>query len=338
MNATAYHLNPLHGLDGLTTAPQSIPKPGPHQVVIRVRATSLNRRDIMLMDGTYPVSTKPEVVPISDGVGEVIAVGDRVTRAAIGDRVTATYFITWIDGPQRWSAVGQQYGANHDGMLATYAVLEEDSIVHVPGYLTDTEAATLTCAGVTAWSALNTPIPISSDDTVMVVGSGTVALFAVQFAHALGARVIAVTSSAAKAERLHKLGADEVIDRTTTPDWEHAVLTLTNEDGVTRVVDAIGMSTVAKSIQASAFNAQITVVGAFPGPAEGLGPEPFAGKFVSVRRIAVGSRTSFEAMNEAMSTHRIHPVIDRVFGFDEAAEAYRYFRDGNPFGKVVITS
>ncbi|MCU1647322.1 MAG: alcohol dehydrogenase [Nocardia sp.] len=337
MNAAAYHLTPRRGLDGLTSVPQQPPEPGPEQVVIRVSAASLNRRDLVLMDGDYPLDPTPGIIPLSDGVGEVIAIGDNVTRAVIGDRVTATYFITWIDGPLRMSMAGRQYGVNHNGMLATFAVLEEDSVVHVPVHLTDIEAATLACAGTTAWAALNTPVPLSDTDMVLVVGTGSVALFALQFAHVLGARTIAVTSSSEKAERLRKLAVDEVIDRTATPDWEHLVRALTDGDGVTHVVDTVGMPTLAKSIRAAALNAQITVPGTFPGPPGGLGPEPFGGNFVSIRRIAVGSRTTMEEMVHSITEHRLHPVIDRVFPFVEAPDAYRYYRTGNPFGKVVVT-
>jgi NADPH:quinone reductase-like Zn-dependent oxidoreductase len=159
----------------------------------------------------------------------------------------------------------------------------------------------------------------------------------VQFARLHGARVISVTSSPEKAKRLRELGADEAIDRTGTPDWEEAVLELTAGDGAEHVVDAVGMLTLPKSVAAGAYNACVTLVGAFPPPSASLAaPNPFGGRYLSIRRIAVGSRADFEAMNRAIAVHRTRPVIDRMFGFDEAAEAYRYFRDGNPFGKVVV--
>ncbi len=334
MNSRAYHLQPLRGLDGLTVQPQPVPEPSPNQVVVRVRAASFNRRDLMLMEGTYPLPAKPGVVPLSDGAGEVIAVGDGVTRVAVGDRVTSTYYLHWIDGPQRLAHVRQQFGATHDGWLATYAVLGEESVVRVPDHLTDAEAASLTCAGVAAWAASTTPVPVGPGETVLTVGTGTVALFAVQFAQMHRARVVSVTSGPDKAKRLRDLGADEVIDRTETPDWEKAVLDLTDGNGVERVVDAVGMLTLPKSVAAGAFNALVTLIGAFPADAPTA--DPFAGKYLSIRRIAVGSRSDFEAMNRAITLHGMRPVIDREFGFDEAVDAYPYFRDGNPFGKVVI--
>ncbi|WP_069163141.1 zinc-dependent alcohol dehydrogenase family protein [Nocardia altamirensis] len=337
MSGIAYRLEPMRGLDGLTTVPQEVPRPGPNQVVIRVRAASLNRRDLMLMDGTYPLPATPGIVPLSDGVGEVIAVGDTVTRAVLGDRVTGTYFVRWIDGPQRLPQVVEQYGATFDGMLATYAVLEQDSVVHVPAHLTDVEAATLTCAGVVAWSALTKPVPVAPGASVLTVGSGTVALFAVQHAKMLGARVISITSSPDKAERLRKLGADEVIDRTATPDWDAAVLELTDGHGVEHVVEAVGLPTLATSVRSAGYNAMITMIGAAELPDGRQFENPFVGPYLAIRRIAVGSRTDFEAMNRAVTEHRLRPVIDRTFPLDEAAAAYRHFRDGNPFGKVVVT-
>ncbi|MGO4613625.1 NAD(P)-dependent alcohol dehydrogenase [Nocardia sp. 2YAB30] len=335
MSAVAYHLDPSRGPAGLTIAPQPTPEPGSHQVVVRVLAASLNRRDLMLLDGTYPLPATPGIVPLSDGVGEVIAVGDKVTRAAVGDRVTATYFVRWIDGPQRQSHVLEQYGATYHGMLATYAVLEEDSVVHVPGHLTDIEAATLTCAGVVAWAALTAPLPVLPGERVLIVGSGAVALFGAQHAEMLGAEVISITSDADKAERLRKLGVDEVIDRSRTPDWERAVLDRTGGDGVEHVLDAVGLPTLARSVRSGAYNARITMVGAMPAEAAPTG-NPFGTSYLSIRRIAVGSRADFEAMNRAINEHRMRPVIDRVFPFDQAEAAYHHLRTGDPFGKVVI--
>lgn len=334
MSVLAYHLEPLRGLDRLSISPRPVPEPGAGQVVVRVRAASINRRDLMLLEGTYPLAAVPGVVPLSDGVGEVTAVGAGVRRVKVGDRVAATYYPHWVDGPQRLALVREQHGANHDGWLASYIVLAADSVVRVPGHLTDPEAASLTCAGVTAWSALTKPVPVRPGDTVLIVGSGGVALFAVQFARMHGARVVCVTSSDEKAKRLRELGADEVINRNETPAWELAVLDLTGGDGVEHVVDAVGMTTMRKSVACGAFNARVTVVGAFP--ATEPGSDPFGGRYLELRRIAVGSRADFEAMNRAILAHRTRPVIDQVFAFQDAVEAYRHFRDGNPFGKVVV--
>lgn len=337
MNTIAYHLDPLHGLDGLTVRAQEMPEPGPNQVVIKVRAASLNRRDLMLMDGSYPLPATPDIIPLSDGVGEVIAIGDNVTRAALGDRVSAAYFVHFINGPQRLAHVIEQYGANFNGLLATYALVEEDSVVHVPEYLTDVEAATLTCAGVVAWAALTAPVSVAPGETVLTVGTGSVALFAVQHAKLLGARVISITSGPATAERLRKLGADETVDRTRTPDWDEKVRELTDGIGVEHVVEAVGLPTLSKSVRCAGFNAMITMIGAWQLPKGQPLEDSFVGPYLAIRRIAVGSRDQYEAMNRVMTEHRMRPVIDRTFPLDQAVAAYRYFRDDNPFGKVVVT-
>ncbi|MTE15916.1 zinc-binding dehydrogenase [Nocardia sp. CT2-14] len=311
--------------------------PGPRQVLVRVRAASLNRRDIMLMEGTYPLPARPGVVPLVDGVGEVIGLGEGVTRAALGDRVMGTYFVGWNDGPQTQELTRQQYGATRDGWLATYILLEEESVVQAPPHLTDAEAAALTCAGLVAWAGLTKPVPVGPADTVLTVGTGPVGLFAVQHAKMLGARVISITSSPEKRERLRKLGADEVVDRTETPDWEHTVLELTGGLGVERVVDAVGKRTVPKSLAATAYNGQVVLIGAFPAePGQHLA-DPLGGKYVGLRRIAVGSRADLEFMNRTMAEHRMRPVIDRVYPFERAVEAFEYFDGGDPLGKVVLT-
>ncbi|WP_067715417.1 zinc-dependent alcohol dehydrogenase family protein [Nocardia yamanashiensis] len=337
MNALAYHVESLRGLDGLSRRAQEIPVPGPHQVVVRVRATSLNRRDVMLLEGTYPLPLKADTVPLVDGVGEVVALGDGVTRAALGDRVAGSYFVNWIDGPQSLALAAEQYGANFDGWLAEYIVLAEQSVVHVPAHLTDEEAATLTCAGLVAWSGVAKPVPAGPGETVLTVGTGPVGLFAVQHAKMLGARVISITSTADKAERLRKLGADEVVDRASTPDWEHAVQELTGGLGADHVIDAVGMLTLPKSVAAAAYDARITLIGAKASEVPAAAADIFGGKYLSIRRVAVGSRTDYEAMNATIAEHGLRPVIDSVFPFDRAADAYRHFMEGDPFGKVVIT-
>ncbi|MFI6154098.1 NAD(P)-dependent alcohol dehydrogenase [Kitasatospora sp. NPDC051170] len=336
---TAYHLDrPEDGLDGLVVREEEVPEPGPHEVLVRVRAASLNRRDLMILDGTYPVPAAPGVVPLSDGAGEVVAVGEGVRRAQVGDRVAVTYFRRWIDGPMTLPLVGEQYGASLDGMLTDYQVVDEESVVRIPAHLSFEEAATLPCAAVLAWSALTTgPRPMAAGDDVLVVGAGAVALFGVQFAAALGGRVIVVASGEEKAERLRELGAAHVIDRQLTPEWQGTVGELTGGRGVALVLEAVGAPSIAKSVQSVGFNGQISVTGAFPSDGVLIDPDVINGRFFSLQRLAVGNRAAFEQMNAALAEHGIHPVIDRVFAFDEALTAYRHLRESGPFGKVVLT-
>ncbi|MBO1331389.1 NAD(P)-dependent alcohol dehydrogenase [Streptomyces sp. VRA16 Mangrove soil] len=335
----AYHVDrPQDGLDGLAVREEQFAAPGPHEVLIRVRAASLNRRDLMLLAGTYPVPATPGVVPLSDGAGEVVAVGSGVQRAKVGDRVAVTYFRRWNDGPMTLPLVGEQYGANLNGMLTGYQVVDEESVVQIPAHLSYEEAATLPCAGVLAWSGLTTgPRPMNEGDTVLVVGAGAVALFGVQFAAALGGRVIVVSSGEERAKRLKELGAAEVLDRQLTPDWHLAVGELTAGRGADVVLEAVGAPSIAKSIQSIGFNGQLSVTGAFPGDGTLMDPDVFNGRFFSLQRLAVGTRSSFERMNATLAEHALHPVIDRVFTFYEAVKAYEYLSTGGPFGKVVIS-
>ncbi|KAA2257923.1 NAD(P)-dependent alcohol dehydrogenase [Solihabitans fulvus] len=337
--AIGYHLDRVgNGTDGLTLRETEFPQPGPREVLIRVRAVSLNRRDLMILDGTYPLPSAPGVVPVSDGAGEVVAVGGDVSRVRVGDRVAVTYFRRWIDGPVTAAVAGEQTGCNDEGMLAEYKLAGEESVVTIPSHLSFEEAATLPCAAVLAWSALTSPDrPMVAGDTVLTVGTGTVGLFGLQLAAMLGGRVIAITSGADKAARLTALGAAEVVDRADTPDWDKAVVELTSGRGVDHVVDAVGPATLEKSIRSAGFNGQIALLGAFPSGGAQLDPGIFNGRFVTVRKLVVGSRTSFESLNRALEQHGTRPVVDRVFPFEQAMDAYRYFRETGPFGKVVIS-
>jgi NADPH:quinone reductase-like Zn-dependent oxidoreductase len=330
----AYRIEQLGDVDGLVLGGRDEPTPGPNEVLVRVRATSLNRRDLMILKGTYPLPSKPGVVPVSDGAGEVVAAGQSVRRAAIGDRVTGTYFVRWLDGRLTLDLLAQ-YGCTVDGMLAEYVLLHEDSIVHIPAHLSFEEAATLPCAAVTAWSALAGPRPVVAGETVLTLGTGGVALFAVQLAKLLGARVIAITSSESKAETLTKLGADEVVNYTTTPDWDQTVLELTGRRGVDHIVETIGAGTLARSIKAAAFNSEIALIGAF-GDWAAFDGRALSGRFVTIRRIAVGSRAAFEAMNHVIAQHGLRPMIDRVFPFSHARDGYRHLEWCRHIGKVVI--
>src|SRR5579859_2138624 len=339
----SYHINSGAGLDGLLLKEHAIPVPGPREVLVRVRACSLNFRELMiLIHGYYPLPIRPDVVPVSDGAGEVVAVGEGVTRARVGDRVSSSILPYWTEGPFKWE-YSKQLGGSMNGMLTEYAVLPEEGIVHIPDHLSFEEAATLPVAGVTAWNALTSGRPLQAGDTVLTLGSGGVSLFALQFAKLFGARVIATTSSKEKAERLKALGADDVVNYRTTPDWHVAVRELTGGRGVDQVVEVGGPGTIEQSIKSTRFSGEIALIGAIAReaptselPALGVLRTAIAG-VVTLRSIAAGSRAQFLAMNRAITTHRLKPVIDRVFPFGDAQAAYRYSQDGQHFGKVIIS-
>ncbi|MFI6479983.1 NAD(P)-dependent alcohol dehydrogenase [Nonomuraea sp. NPDC050663] len=330
----SYHLDSGAGIDGLTMRRHEDPTPGPGQVLLAVRATSLSYRELMVARGEYVLPVKPDVIPNSDGAGEVVAVGPGVTRFRVGDRAAATLFPSWHDGPFGREHLPQR-GGSLDGMLTELAVIDEGGLVAVPDHLTWEEAATLPCAAVTAWNALTGDGPGSpAGQTVVVQGSGGVSLFALQYGKALGARVIATTSSGEKARRLKALGADEVIDYRAVPDWAGAVVELTGGRGADRVVDVAGA--LETSLRAVRIGGQVACVGFLGGAAAPLDPRLLFASGASVRAVAVGSRAQFEAMNRVIEVGGIRPVVDRVFGFEQAVEAYRYYGEGRAFGKVVI--
>ena len=332
----SYHVEYGGGLSSLSVREHPQPEPRLGEALVRVRANSLNGRELSILRGRYPLPVKPDVVPVSDGAGEVVAVGPGVTRVKVGDRVAASIFPHWIDGP---FGVEQapQLGGSLDGMLTEYAALPEDALLHLPAHLSFEEGATLPCAAVTAWNALTGGRGLQAGETVLTLGSGGVSLFALQFAKLLGARVIATTGSEDKAERLWALGANEVINYRATPAWEARVRELTAGRGVDRVVEVVG--TIPQSLKSVAIEGEVAFVGLLSKEALATPIDPWL-LFTSaaiVRVIAVGSRAQFLAMNRAISEHRLRPVIDRVFPFAEAAEAFRYYQAASPFGKVVIT-
>jgi NADPH:quinone reductase-like Zn-dependent oxidoreductase len=329
----SYHANLGAGIDGLVVREHDVPEPGHGQVLVRVRASSLSYRELMILRGWYPLPIRQDVVPISDGAGEVAALGAGVSRDfAVGDRVSVAIFPRWIDG-----RFGLDVADQLDGMLTEYALLDADALVRIPDHLSCEQAATLPCAAVTAWHALTGGRGLQAGETVLTLGSGGVSLFALQFAKAFGARVIATAGSAEKAERLRALGADETINYRATPAWHERVRELTGGLGVDHVVEVTGQ--LEQSLQATARNGEVAFVGMLSDGAAGLPPLDPRVLWMSgadVRTIAVGTRAHFEALNRAIQAHAIEPVIDRVFAFAEAVEAYRYYETSKPFGKVVI--
>ncbi len=324
-------------LEGLQVVHRPEPNPGPRDILIRVRATSLNYRDHLVVIGAYfggPM--KRELVPLSDGAGEVVSVGADVTRFKTGDRVAGTFFQTWVDGAMGWSRPA--LGGTQDGMLAEFVVLHEDGVVAVPEGLSLEEAATLPCAAVTAWHALMAAgNRVKPGDTVLCLGTGGVSIFALQFAKAAGARVIITSSSDDKISRARKLGADEGINYKQYPDWEKEVHKLTNGRGVEHVVEVGGVGTLARSFKAVGFGGKIALIGVLAGTKGDANPIGLMMKGGALHGIYVGSTAMFEDMNKAIKLNGIKPVVDKVFPFEKAADAYRHLNSGDFVGKIVIT-
>ncbi len=330
----AYRIHEASGPDALRREDLPEPEAGSGQVVVRVRAASLNYRDLLVIKGAYSRNLPLPLVPLSDGAGEVVAVGPGVTRFRAGDRVAGCFFSAWDAGPITEAAPKSALGGAVDGILAELVALPEGGLVRVPDHLTDEEAATLPCAALTAWHALMEGGGLVAGQTVLVQGTGGVSLFALQFARMAGARVIATSSSDAKLARVRELGASDGINYQTTPDWDVAARNLTEGLGVDRVVEVGGAGTLPRSIKATKIGGQIALIGVLTGGE--IDPRPLLMRNIRLQGIYVGSRVMFESMNRAIALHKLRPVVDRVFPFDQAAEAYKHLESGSHFGKVVI--
>ncbi|MEX0745841.1 MAG: NAD(P)-dependent alcohol dehydrogenase [Phycisphaeraceae bacterium] len=332
-----YQLPKAEGIDDLTLTEAAEPVPQRGQVLVRMRATSLNYRDLMIVEGRYArAQVRPNLVPLSDGAGEVVAVGPDVTRFTPGDRVAGIFHQAWLAGEVSDAILGSALGGDLDGTLTEYRVFEAEGLVHLPSHLSYEEGATLPCAAVTAWNALFGQRRVQPGDTVLTLGTGGVSIFAIQFAHAAGARVIATSSSDEKLDRAAKLGADDLINYKRTPDWDEQVRQLTEGRGVDHVVEVGGAGTLPRSLQAVRRGGQVNVIGLLAGGGE-IDPMIVLGRSILMRGIFVGSREMFEVMNRALALRKLRPVIDRVFPFEQAAEAYRHLASGAHLGKVVVT-
>lgn len=330
-----YRIEAFNGPDGLVMDDCDVPQPGPREVLIRLRASSLNFRDGMILNGKFGDMVKSGIVPLSDGAGEVAAVGEGVTRCKPGDRVMPIFNQDWIAGKRpRTSMLG--LGGDRDGTLRDYIVVSQEGVVAIPDHLSFEEAAALPCAALTAWCALLQEFPLYAGETVVTLGSGGVSVFALQFAKLFGARAISTTSSDAKAERLRALGADEVINYKKTPDWDEEVMRLTDGMGADLVVEVGGANTLSKSFHCAHADARIAIVGLLTGASGGEGFD-FMRWIAKTYRISTGSREHFMDMNRAIAHHKLKPVIDRVFPFEEAKEAFEYFGAQRHFGKVIIS-
>ncbi len=324
------------GVENLALVERPDPVPGPGQVVLRVRAVSLNYRDLMTIQGTYNPRQKLPLIPGSDAAGEVVTVGPGVRRVRVGDRVCSVLAQHWVAGEPTRDRVRSTLGGPFDGVLAEQAVLSEDGVVAAPGHLTDLEAATLPCAAVTAWNALVTEGGVTAGDTVLVQGTGGVSLFALQIARLIGARVILTSSSDDKLARGLALGASDGINYRQDPEWGARAKELTGGRGVDHVVEVGGAGTLEQSLRALCFGGRISLIGVLAG---GVAEVPLALIFMqkaSVQGIIVGDRDSFEAMNRAFALHQLRPVVDATFPFEQLPAALAHMAEGRHFGKICL--
>jgi NADPH:quinone reductase-like Zn-dependent oxidoreductase len=323
------------GLENLTMVERDEPRPAASEVVVKFYAVSLNYRDLMFVRGIYNPNSRLPAVPCCDGAGEVVALGDQVTRWKVGDRVCPIFAQGWIEG-RRSSQKDRTTlgGGDLDGTLRQYGAFNENGLVRIPDHLSYDEAATLPCAAVTAWNALIKTGNLKAGETVLTLGTGGVSIFAVQIAKMHGARVIATSSSDEKLARVRKLGADETINYEKTPDWDKEVLRLTG-GGVDHVVEVGGAGTLPKSVNAARTEGIVYVIGVLAS-GSGFDHIRVLMKSIRVQGISVGSRELFEEMNRAITTNGLKPVIDRTFKFEDAREALKYMESGSHFGKIVI--
>jgi NADPH:quinone reductase-like Zn-dependent oxidoreductase len=311
-----------------------MPKPGPRQVLVRVRACALNYRDLQILLGRYRYPAKSDLVPLSDGAGEVTEIGEGVTRFKPGDRVASCFFQRWSGGRADPDTQASALGGALDGVLTEYAVLEEDGVVRLPEHLSFEEGATLPCAALTAWHALVEHGKIIPGNRVLVQGTGGVSIFALQLAKLAGAEIAIISSSDEKLARAKQMGATHLVNYKTSPEWDKAIREKV-PGGVDQVVEVGGAGTLARSVNVLRVGGAISLIGVLAGPAE-FNPGLLLPKRANLQGISVGSRQMFEAMNRAIAVNGLRPVIDKVFPLAEARAAYAHLQSGAHFGKVVI--
>jgi NADPH:quinone reductase-like Zn-dependent oxidoreductase len=336
-----YEIREPKGIASLQIVDVESPRPGPGQVLVDMKAWSLNYRDLSMPRGGYPGNDKvlrsPPLVPISDGAGEVVAVGAGVKEFAPGDRVVTSFFQSWDDGELTAEGKASALGGSIDGVLAERVVLSARGLVAAPPSLSFEQASTLPCAGVTAWAAL-TEAGARAGETVLLLGTGGVSLFGLQLAKMMGLRTIITSSSKEKLERARQLGASHTIQYTEVPNWDERARELTGGVGVDHVLEVGGVGTLERSVSACRFGGNVSLIGVLTGmPEQNPSPLNVMWKRLILRGIYVGTRRQHEALCRAVEIGGLSPVIDRTFSFDAVQEAYRYLKSGQHFGKVVIT-
>lgn len=333
----AFEITGTGGIESLRIADRPERQPGPGEVAVRMRGSSVNYRDLGNVLDPQGRGIQTPFIPNSDGAGDVEAVGPGVTRFSPGDKVITCFMQHWIDGTMTRAATDSALGGALEGVLCERAILHEDGLVHLPEHLTYEEGATLTCAGLTAWQAVVDIGNVKAGDTVLLLGTGGVSIFALQFAKLNGAQVIITSSSDEKLARTRALGADETINYSTHPDWDKKVMEITGGRGADQVVEVGGIGTLQKSAQSLAFGGTITMIGGLTGRNGDFTTQTLTRKAGSLHGIYVGNRSMFEAMNRAIAHHRLHPVIDSVYKFENAPAAYSAMQAAGHFGKLAIS-
>lgn len=330
----AYQIVSEGGIDALALNNIDMPRPGPHEVLIRINASSINYRDLSTVEQPAPRGIPYPRIPNSDGAGEVVEIGEGVTRLQPGDRVCGIFFQDWIDGELTEAHTRNMLGGTAEGMLAEYRVLPEAGVVATPAHLSDVEAATLPCAALTAWNSLVEFGRVTAGSTVLLLGTGGVSVFAQQFCNVLGARTIVTSSSDDKLARIRELGAWQTVNYRTTPEWDSAVMELTQGRGVDHTVEVGGAGTLQRSMNATRFGGSIGIIGILTGGE--VDPLAILRRSLTLSGIYVGSRRMFESMNRAIDAHELRPVIDAQYAFGDARAAYHAMRAAGHFGKLVI--
>ena len=325
------------GIDGLKLAERPTPKPGPHQVLVRIRAASINYRDAMILQGGYARGIPLPRIPLSDGAGEIVEIGAEVKRVKIGDRVCGTFFQRWIAGPVFPEIQDAALGGTAEGVLTEYAVLEDEGVVKFPDHLSFAEAATLPCAGLTAWHGLIEAGGLRAGDTALLLGTGGVSVFGLQFARAAGAYAIITSSSDEKLERAKTLGATGTANYAKNHEWSATVRELTGGRGADCVLEVAGGSSTKGALEALRHGGHMAIIGGRSGPGGELDRRFILQKGLRVSGINVGSRVMFEAMNRAIAATGLKPIVDKTYELKDSVAAYRDFLTGKHFGKVVIT-
>ena len=333
----AFELQDTSGIEALRLVEKPVPSPGERDVLVRIRAVSLNYRDLLTVKGGYGSRQKLPLIPLSDGAGVVEAVGSGVTQFKAGDKVIGSFFENWIGGRPTKEKLAGALGGSADGVLCEYRVFRQEALILSPPHLSFEEAATLPCAGLTAWGAVVGAGATKPGDVVLTQGSGGVSLFALQFAAMCGARIIATSSSEAKLEKLKNLGADETVNYVSVPEWGKLAREMTAGNGVDLVVEVGGVGTLNESIRATRIGGTIALIGVLAGPSPGASRLPLiVMQQQRIQGVTVGPVEDLQAMANAMAAVKLRPVLDRVFAFEDCKEAFAYMAEGKHFGKIAI--